>query len=215
MRLSDQSEEILETLWVKLVENKHRWVDTEICGNNDVLLELQANECVDRKKNRLTLTETGTEEARGCIRRHRLAERLLNDVLRMKEGVIHEASCDFEHALHRGVDANVCTLLGHPRYCPHGSPIPEGQCCKEQHEHPEQLVKPLATLRKKRTGIVAYLHTDDQQAMQKLIAMGVLPGTAVEVIQTFPTIAFQAGRSQFAIDKELAEKIMVRQNVKK
>lgn len=141
-------------------------------------------------------------------------KRLLSDVLQMKKGLIHEASCDFEHALHKGVDENVCTLLGHPRTCPHGSEIPEGACCKEQRAKTGQLITTLSDLAKRKSAIVAYLRTDNREDMQKLIAMGVLPGTAVQVLQRFPTIAFQAGKSQFAVDRDLADKVVVRQSVR-
>mgnify|MGYP000704005252 CR=1 FL=1 len=212
MNISDRSEEILEALWVQLVEGGKTSADTSLIKDDEGLRELQDNGCVQVSDNQARLTDVGHEEARGCIRRHRLAERLLSDVLRMKEGVIHEVSCDFEHALHKGVDENVCTLLGHPRTCPHGSNIPEGACCKEQRSHAGQLMTSLSALSTRNSGIVAYLRTDDREDMQKLIAMGLLPGTPVQVLQRFPTIAFQAGKSQFAVDRDLADKVIVRQS---
>ena len=76
------------------------------------------------------LTSKGTEESRQCVRRHRLGERLFADVLRIKPGLVHEASCRFEHILHKGIEDNICILLGHPKTCPHGKPIPPGECCR-------------------------------------------------------------------------------------
>ena len=88
----------------------------------------------------------------------------------------HEAACGFEHHLHRGVDANVCTLLGHPKVCPHGRPIPPGPCCGGGAEQAEQAIAPLARLNPGEGGQVAYLHTANPARAQALLSMGVTPG---------------------------------------
>lgn len=59
-------------------------------------------------------------------------------------------------------------------------------------------------------GKVARIHTKERNKLQKLMAMGVLPGIAISLIQKFPSYVFQIGHSQFAVDKELAECIFVR-----
>ncbi|MFZ4395371.1 MAG: FeoA family protein [Kiritimatiellia bacterium] len=58
-------------------------------------------------------------------------------------------------------------------------------------------------------GVVAYLSTRDNREVQKMMAMGILPGTPIQVIQSFPSHVFQIGFSQFAVDKLLAESIHV------
>ena len=76
-------------------------------------------------------TPQGEARARDVIRRHRLAERLFMDVLNIHDEAEVEASaCKFEHILSPEVTDRMCTLLGHPEGCPHGSPIPRGQCCQ-------------------------------------------------------------------------------------
>jgi Mn-dependent DtxR family transcriptional regulator len=80
----------------------------------------------------VAFTPRGEERARSVIRRHRLAERLFMDVLAIRdEGAIEKNACTFEHILSAEVTDRICTFLGHPRTCPHGSPIPEGECCVE------------------------------------------------------------------------------------
>jgi DtxR family Mn-dependent transcriptional regulator len=59
-------------------------------------------------------------------------------------------------------------------------------------------------------GVVVRLAARDPREVQKLMAMGVLPGTAIHVIQSFPAYVFQIGYSQFAVDRQLAESICVR-----
>ena len=78
-------------------------------------------------------TPKGESRARDVIRRHRLAERLFIDVLSIHdEYEIESSACKFEHILSPEVTDRMCTLLGHPVACPHGSPIPPGECCAER-----------------------------------------------------------------------------------
>ncbi len=76
-------------------------------------------------------TPAGEARARDVIRRHRLAERLFRDVLGIHdEAEIESSACKFEHILSPEVTDRICTLLGHPDACPHGSRIPRGACCE-------------------------------------------------------------------------------------
>jgi putative ABC transport system ATP-binding protein len=78
-------------------------------------------------------TKKGEQRARDVIRRHRLAERLFMDVLSIRdEEEIEASACKFEHILSPEVTDRMCSLLGHPKACPHGSPIPPGLCCAEK-----------------------------------------------------------------------------------
>ena len=78
------------------------------------------------------MTERGRQRAADVIRRHRLAERLFTDSLAMdSETEIEQQACKFEHVLSPGATDKICAFLGHPRTCPHGSPIPPGACCAE------------------------------------------------------------------------------------
>jgi len=159
--------------------------------------------------NRLGLTDQGMEEAKNCIRRHRLAERLFVDVLDLKGNTVHETSCKFEHMLHKGLDENICTLLGHPKACPHGKAIPEGSCCKDAKRMPNKLIMPLTELEVNKRARISYLQTQDRNILQKLIAMNALPKSEIMFTQKFPSYVFQIGKSQFTIDKELASCIYV------
>lgn len=76
-------------------------------------------------------TPAGEARARDVIRRHRLAERLFRDVLGIHdEAEIESSACKFEHILSPEVTDRMCSLLGHPEACPHGSKIPRGPCCE-------------------------------------------------------------------------------------
>jgi len=155
------------------------------------------------------LTPAGLAIGRDVMRRHRLAECLLQDVLVAKSDGLNDAACRFEHILQHGLDERICFLLGHPRTCPHGRAIPEGECCRRARADSIREVAPLCDGKPGDEGAVAYLATRDNREVQKMMAMGILPGAKIELIQRFPSYVFQVGHSQFAVDRPLAEIIYV------
>jgi DtxR family Mn-dependent transcriptional regulator len=72
----------------------------------------------------LRLTDKGREVATSIVRRHRLAERLLVDVIGLEWEKVHKEADRWEHAISAEVEAKLVLLLGDPATCPHGNPIP-------------------------------------------------------------------------------------------
>lgn len=208
--LSEHAEEILEALWIQIEEGK-KSLDLGVCRDEPACEELVKLGLIRVDKDHIHLAEKGKSYAMGCVRRHRLAERLLVDVLDIKKKMIDEVSCKFEHLLHRGLEDNVCSLLGHPRVCPHGKPIPPGRCCAEKKTKKlSRIIAPLSELEVKDKGQVGYLQAKDPNQMQKLLSIGAIPGVSITLLQKFPSYIFQIGHSQFAIDEDLAQRIYVR-----
>jgi putative ABC transport system ATP-binding protein len=84
----------------------------------------------------IVFTEKGRKRAEDVIRRHRLAERLFTETFHVHdEKEVAEQACKFEHILSPEATDSICSFLGHPRTCPHGSPIPAGECCLEATKH--------------------------------------------------------------------------------
>ncbi len=79
-----------------------------------------------RRYGEIALTDEGDRRAHVLIKRHRLAERLLTDVLKVPLDAAHEEACRLEHALSPEVEARLETALGSPESCPHGNPIDAG-----------------------------------------------------------------------------------------
>ena len=73
---------------------------------------------------RLELTEKGRHLATTVVRRHRLAERLLTDVIGLEWEKVHREAARWEHAISADVEEKLVELLGDPATCPHGNPIP-------------------------------------------------------------------------------------------
>jgi putative ABC transport system ATP-binding protein len=81
---------------------------------------------------RVDFTSRGEQRAANIIRRHRLAERLFMETLHIEnEAEVEQQACKFEHILSFEATDKICTFLGHPKTCPHGSPIPPGCCCTQ------------------------------------------------------------------------------------
>ena len=139
MELEEKAEEVLESLWIRIEERREGAVPLsglEVADPGTVE-QLQRKGLVTVTDGSIKLTDKGRPFARNVVRRHRLAERLLVDVLGTgdrgtKDRLVHDKACKFEHLLDRGLDDSICTLLGHPKVCPHGKPIPPGKCCQQK-----------------------------------------------------------------------------------
>ena len=213
MKVSAKAEEILESLWITTEEKGEDASHLERLGispEDEGLSELIRQAFVEVNGEWVRLRKEGREEARMTVRRHRLAERLMMDILDIKGVPGDERACEFEHLLHHGVDTKICTLLNHPTTCPHGKPIPPGSCCEQARQEGDVGVVALTELKAGEHGEIAYLAATDASKMQKLMSMGVLPGSDLVVTRTFPSYVFKVGYSEFAVDSELAREIFVR-----
>jgi DtxR family Mn-dependent transcriptional regulator len=208
MRISEDAQEILERLWMAEEDGRAglALADTALAEIN----ELVEGGLVVQDGATWKLTQAGAPEAALAIRRHRLGERLLIDVLKAEDEVLEEHACRLEHALFDGLDESICTLLGHPQFCPHGKPIPPGNCCRQMRETVRRLIAPLNEVEPGQGGEVAYIQMGDANHLQKLMAMGVLPGGKIRLLRNSPSFVFECGYSQFAVDEAIAADIYVR-----
>ena len=213
MKLTEKAEEILESMWIAIEEEGRGFVDMEsvaVSADDPALKELAGHAFIEVKGERIHFRPEGRIEGEKTIRRHRLAERLMMDVLNIRGDSAEAKACQFEHLLNEGVDTKVCTMLNHPSTCPHGKRIPPGECCDEARKSGDLGVVPLTELKSREEGEIAYILTEDSKKMQKLMAMGVLPGNRIVLMQSFPSYIFRVGFSEFAIDSAMAKEIFVR-----
>lgn len=212
MNLSESAEEILENFWIRTKEKGEstcNFCNMEKKVKENAIKELAKFKLISGSEDQLSLTKKGENEAENVVRRHRLAERLLVDILDAEPGLVEEAACKLEHAIRRGIDDNVCILLGHPRVCPHGKAIPKGRCCRKGSTKTSKVVVPLSQMTPDQEGRIAYIHSKGRNRLQKLMAMGITPGMSIRIIQRFPAHVFQIERSQIAVDEEIAKEIFV------
>ena len=210
-------DEILEVLWVKLEEGGKEFVtlDEIVVGTTPVYEEpikvLEKKGLVKVDGDQIQLTDSGFEEARRTIRRHRLSERMFLDIFEITEDEIEEVACRFEHMLIRPeLEEKICELLGHPRSCPHDRAIPIGDCCHRAETRVDQMVVPMSNLRQGESGAIAYVHTGDSERLKKLMALGILPGESVTLQRRYPSFVFTVGQSRYAVDEGMASAIYVK-----
>ncbi len=209
-------EEYLEVLW-HLEENKEldmdnfrRHVNGEFDDKTVETLELEGWMTVHNDS--VHLTKDGKQKAKEIIRRHRLAERLLTDVLGMKAGDVETGACEFEHVLAPEITESICTLLGHPRQCPHGFPIPKGDCCNDGKETALSAVMSLDNGEVGRSYRIAYMDTSSDSRMHKLMHFGISPGTQIKLHQRYPTFVVRSENGQLAMEKSVIRDIYVWKN---
>ncbi len=213
MKITEKAEEILEFLWIQAEEEGQSFTDVEkisVPADDPAYEELRTLALIEIRDGRIYLRPEGKEEGRKIIRRYRLAERLMMDVFNIRGEQAKEKACQFEHLLNEGVDTKICAMLNHPETCPHGRRIPPGECCIEARRSGDLGIVPLTELKPGDEGEIAYIQTEDDKKMQKLMAMGVLPGNRIRLSQAFPSYIFRVGYSEFAIDTNMAREIFVR-----
>ena len=163
---------------------------------------------------RIQLSRSGEMLAKEIVRRHRLTEVLLQNVLEVSEIAAESTACQVEHILNAEVTAAVCAFLGHPPSCPHGRAIPPGPCCERARMTVEPLIVPLAKLPLGEEARVAFVHTKRHAYLQRLHAFGVAPGTRVRLCQTQPALVLQVGETQLALDTHAGQEIFVRRRAR-
>jgi DtxR family Mn-dependent transcriptional regulator len=213
MKLSEKAEEILEALWITVEEGGAAFLDPvrmDFPADDAAYRELTGQALIEIRQGMIYFRPEGREEGKMTIRRHRLAERLMMDVLNIRGDDGEFKACQFEHLLNEGADIKVCTMLNHPTTCPHGKPIPPGECCAQARAEGDLGIVPLTEFKSGQDGEIAYIQTGDNKKMQKLMAMGVLPGNKITLVQSYPSYIFRVGYSEFAIDTNLAREIFVR-----
>lgn len=157
----------------------------------------------------VSLTAAGLRRGEQLIRRHRLAEMLLTQLLDMDTDCNDEEVCLLEHALSDKVTDRICAFLGHPPACPHGRVIPRGDCCAAASEV-SPLVFPLADARPGENYRIVFITPRHHSRLDRLGVLGIMPGTDVRLHQKKPSYVLRIGESDIAVDKEIASEIFVR-----
>ncbi len=210
----ERIDEALELLWV-LEEEGHRGVDRFSLCSDDVdissLIEtLQEDGLAAVVEGNIHLTDKGRRIARGLIRRQRLAERLFTDVFEMPEDTVLDDACKMEHILSEELTESVCIFLGHPPTCPHGKPIPRGECCKKLKVEVAPVVTRLSEFEVGATGKITFIVPSDPSRISKLNSLGITAGSVIKFVQRIPSCVLQIDETTVAIDPEIAKEIYLK-----
>jgi len=155
----------------------------------------------------LRLTAKGRELAISIVRRHRLAERLLTDVIGLEWEKVHREADRWEHAISADVEEKLVALLGDPATCPHGNPIP-GSTHRVDTKGSQPLARvapgPVRVAR-----ISEKLELDDE-ALTFLASAQLIPGSdAVVVGPASGGIAVKSGSGEHTVPARLADLMWV------
>lgn len=154
------------------------------------------------------LTRAGLEVAVRVLRRHRLAERLLTDVLGMPWDEVHEEACMLEHAISERVEERIVALLERPTTCPHGQPIPPADL-----SDPVVGGEPLAQIPVGSRATVVSVTEELPEILRYLADIGLRPGTKIAVTQKAPLggpVTVEINGSRHPISLELAGMVTVK-----
>jgi DtxR family Mn-dependent transcriptional regulator len=171
------------------------------------LKRLESQGFVTRKGNSVLLTDEGTAQALDIVRKHRLAERFLVDVLQIPWNEAHEDACLLEHALSPRVMAALEEYLDNPEVCPHGHPIPS-----EDGTIAEQKGASLCEFGSGSDVRIVSVAEDDEAMLAYLGSMGMFPGTKVSVCEVAPfkgPLMVEVNGSTYALGREVADQILV------
>ncbi|MFN7181401.1 MAG: metal-dependent transcriptional regulator [Planctomycetota bacterium] len=154
--------------------------------------------------------EIGWKKARAIVRKHRLAERLLIDILNLKEILIEKNACIFEHHLSSVVADRICIILNHPPVCPHNKPIPEGKCCKTSL--PDRITPAVIPLKDASLNIlykVVYTKDFDTKLFLTLKSFGIYPGVTIRILQKYPELLLEIENTRIALERRVCDKIYI------
>ncbi|MFN3739627.1 MAG: metal-dependent transcriptional regulator [Thermodesulfovibrionales bacterium] len=211
---NERIDEALELIWL-LREDNRAFLSNFKASSDDESTEeiirlLIEDGLVNIKGEEIDFTEKGYERARGLIRRYRLAERLFSDVFELRDDLVKDDACRVEHILSNELTDSVCTFLGHPPTCPHGKPIPRGECCKKYRVDVEPLITRLSSIEPGTEVKIVFIVPSQKSSVVKLSSMGIIPGVRIRLLQKKPTIILQVEETVIAIDPEIADEILVR-----
>lgn len=156
----------------------------------------------------LLLTETGAEMARRLVRRMRLAERLLSDVLGMPLEQLYDEACRLEHAISSAVEERIADVLGDPETCPHGYPIPSSE---GRVDCP--VAATMDNLQPGESASVVSLPERDSKLLGYLKELGIVPGATVTLEEAAPfngPLFLRVGDTRQAVSRDAVSFVRVR-----
>ena len=155
----------------------------------------------------LRLTSRGRERAEAVVRRHRLAERLLADVIGLEWPKVHQEAGRWEHVISDDVEQRLVVVLGNPATCPHGNPIP-GASSVQRSTRVLSTAEPGEKVRLERITETVEL---DAEVLSYLDAHGFRPGATAVVTERAPdgTLTLAVGGATMSVGQRLADELYV------
>jgi DtxR family transcriptional regulator, Mn-dependent transcriptional regulator len=173
----------------------------------EMVRRLEGEGYVQAKGRSLKMTAAGRKLAESVVRKHRLAERLLADVIGLEWHKVHAEAGRWEHVISDDVEKRLVVLLENPATCPHGNPIP-GVRVPKRDLRPLADAEPGERVRLERVTETVEL---DAESLAYLDERGFRPGVeaAVEAKAPDGTLTLAVEGDAVAVGRELAEELYV------
>lgn len=153
------------------------------------------------------LTQLGREEALREIRRHRILEVFLVDIMGFAWDEVHEHADGLGAGLNDKLTERMAEMTGYPERCPHGEPIPD-----RSGQLPEVNDVGIVNLGVGHTGAVSRVRTHEPEKLQYIASLGLMPGTQFEILGRAPfngPMRLRVGREEVVIGYELMKSLWV------
>ncbi len=153
------------------------------------------------------LTDLGREEALRELRRHRILEVFLVQIMEFEWQEVHQHAEDLGKGLNDTVVARMAEMTGHPQRCPHGEPIPD-----EILDLPPIEDTCLLNLTVGHKGQISRVRTDESDRLAYFSTLGITPGTAFEIVGRAPfngPMRLRIGRDEVVLGAELVKSLWV------
>ena len=164
------------------------------------------------EKREVRLTSKGKTFAERIVRRHRLAERMVVDLLGLDLSKAHVEAHRLEHAISDVLEERIRAVLGDPVTCPFGHPIPGSG-----YKAPSSGSMPINQAPVDTPMVVDRIPEEDQELLEYLVASGIVPGAALEVTEVAPyrgvltvRVGGRVGGRTAALGLEVSERVRVR-----
>jgi len=202
----EMAEESIPTVQAELA----RWLGVSPASVSEAVKRMRRDGLVEMDGRALMFTPAGEELARHVVRRHRLAERFLVEVIGLPWHRAHEEAEVWEHAISDDVEERITAILGDPATCVHGNPIPGTA-------HPvdySDLVS-LASCRPGQRVILMRLTEDlelDAGVMEYFQESGLMPDAVIEIKTSAPdgTLTLAVDGQQVGLSAKLSDNLWVR-----
>lgn len=181
-----------------------RWMSVQPPTVTHIVGQLEKKAYITRDaRGEIRLTPEGLTLAEAMVRRHRILERFLVDVMGMPWQLIHEEAVRLEHALSPTMEAHITALVGHSATCPHGNPIP-GNAKEYEGSLRLDQVAPARSFTLKR---IVEEAEEDTDLICYLQSNGILPGATFTVSDASPAygVTLQRPGQSITVSPEVAE----------
>ena len=174
---------------------------------SEMIRRLRSDGYVELRGRALVLTDAGRSVAESVVRKHRLAERLLTDIIGLPWEKAHVEAGRWEHVISDEVEQRIVELLGFPTTCPHGNPIPGAG----GHPAPSVALSSATQGDRIRLARVTELVELDESTLTYLSTHGFVPGTEATVASRAPdgTLTLDLGSATIALGPSLASQLFV------